>query len=97
MSGEPKDTVVLAGCLDFSGVNKLAADLLDTHTDLPMLQINAADVEQIGTPAVQVLLSAARQVVAEGRRFVVINETEAFREAFDDLGLSEQVEEWSNT
>lgn len=96
MSKDAGDVLLLSGCLDFSSVQKLAADLLDTDTELSAVQINAAEVEQIGTPAVQVLLAAAQQIASEGREFVVVDETDTFRHAFEDLGLTDQVTQWSN-
>ena len=95
MSEDPKSPLALSGCLDFSSVQKLADDLLNIDTDGPAIRVDANEVEQIGTPAVQVLVAAALQAEADGQSFKVVNKTDVFQGAFEDLGLSEQVEKWS--
>lgn len=85
----------LPSSLDFSGVQKLAEDLRTVHIDNLCVQIDAGDVDRIGTPAAQVLFAAALQADGDGQRFEVVNKTENFSQAFEDLGLSDQVKKWS--
>lgn len=56
---------------------------------------SAASVERIGTPCVQVLVAAARGLAAENRTLSLLQPTDAMRVAFSDLGLSAELDQWS--
>lgn len=59
-------------------------DLLDTNT---RVSIDAAAVERVATPCVQVLMAAAREARARGVGFAIGQPSPAFAEALADLGI----------
>lgn len=59
------------------------------------LTIDGSDVERVGTPAVQLLLAAAKAVAAEGRSFALRSPSAALAAAFLDLGLASELDCWS--
>ncbi|MEP3246192.1 MAG: STAS domain-containing protein [Sneathiella sp.] len=59
------------------------------------IALEASEVSTLTTPCLQVLISAGQTVEANGRVFSVTNPSSAFKEAFDDLGLTEIFNKWS--
>lgn len=58
------------------------------------LTIDASAVERLSTPAVQVLLAAARSCEQADRPFRIRRPTDAFAAALTDLGLAGRMAEW---
>ncbi|QDG78902.1 STAS domain-containing protein [Labrenzia sp. PHM005] len=95
MTSDTNSPFQLPSCVDFSRVQQLAEDLRAAQLENSNLQIDAGEVDQIGTPAAQVLVAAALQAGSDGQQFEVISQTESFQQVFEDLGLSDQIEQWS--
>lgn len=55
---------------------------------------NAAKVEKITTPGVQLLLAVSNEIKKNKAKCMVEEPTELFVEALNDLGLFEQLKEW---
>ena len=55
------------------------------------IEINAADVEQASTQAIQVLLAASEAWLADGKSFAVAAASEQFAEAVSLLGLTREL------
>jgi anti-anti-sigma regulatory factor len=89
--------VTLPTILDVSAAQTLKEALCDTILSGENIALSGADVERVGTPAVQVLLSAAQTSLADGRSFALTQPSEPLRLAFADLGLTDTLEQWSNT
>jgi len=87
--------VKLPAVIDLSNVSALKAMLVDQLNSLDPLAIDCTAVTRITTPAVQVLLSFAKTTAEEGRPPVLHNPSEAFRCAFSELGLQDQLTQWS--
>lgn len=58
------------------------------------LELDAAAVERMSTPCVQVLLAAGRAAQASKKTFKIINASEIFRTAIADLGLQSEFGKW---
>ena len=56
--------------------------------------IDAAAVDRLSTPCVQILLSAAQHMEQHGIPFVIRSPSDAFVSAFDDLGLFSFLMKW---
>lgn len=87
--------IKLPSQLDMGALPNLKEELLSALTATSGVTIEAADVERVGTPALQLLLAAARDVLQGGRPFTLHAPSEALMLAFDDLGLGGQAREWS--
>ncbi|RFC65366.1 STAS domain-containing protein [Fulvimarina endophytica] len=79
-------TIELEPILDISHAAGIA-DRLRALSGAPV-SVDASGVERIGTPVVQVLLSAARTWARAGGRFTIIAPSGAFLTGLTLLGLS---------
>jgi len=95
MSRDNDCVVNLQAALDLNNVHQLGEELIAATSQSGDLVIEAADVDRIGTPAIQVLVAAAFEAEREGRR-VQFSRSEALETAFSDLGLSKQFAQWSS-
>ncbi len=59
------------------------------------VRVNAGPVEQISTGCIQLLLAGARSAAMNDNAFIVADQSDAFKAAFDDLGLTEPRENWT--
>ncbi len=59
------------------------------------VRIDARQVQTLTTPAIQLLIATARECQGQGRPFIVIQPSDAFVTAFDDLGLFFEIRDWS--
>jgi len=59
------------------------------------VRVNAGPVEQISTGCIQLLLAGAKFAVKTDSAFIVSDQSDAFKAAFDDLGLNEIREDWT--
>ncbi len=69
---------------------------LEASSELEGIVVDAEQVERIGTPAVQVLLAAARTLSADGRAFALRKSSPAVCSAFEDLGLIDELKRWGD-
>src|SRR3546814_3048022 len=56
--------------------------------------IDAAAVDRLSTPCVQILVSAVQHMEQHGIPFVIRSPSDAFVTAFDDLGLFSYLMKW---
>ena len=87
--------IKLPSQLDMGALPGLKEELLGALAATSGVTVEGADVERVGTPALQLLLAAARDVLQGGRAFTLHAPSEALMLAFDDLGLGAQAREWS--
>ncbi len=88
--------VELVKVLDLNAVHDLRELLATTLSETGTIVINAENVERIGTPAVQVILAAGKELSNENRSIVISKSSETFQSAFADLGLEDQLLQWSS-
>lgn len=95
-AGEP--TVhALPSIVDLPAAQALKEILVEELSSGVSVRLDGADVERIGTPAVQVLLAAARTFSAQGRTFVLARPSAVLSAAFADLGLSRELAAWRSS
>ena len=58
------------------------------------LTLDAATVERMSTPCVQVLLAAGRTADSAATPFRILNASDAFQSAIADLGLRTEFDKW---
>lgn len=81
--------------VDISSINQIYDDLQSVVPGCQAFSCNAASVERITTPGVQLLLVAAQQLKNNNGTFSVIEPSEAFVRMVSDLGFSSQLNEWT--
>ncbi len=74
--------------LDLPAARRLKETLVEALAGEGPVALDAAGVERLSTPAIQVILAAGEHSVACGRPLSIRNATAAFKAAFEDLGLS---------
>jgi anti-anti-sigma regulatory factor len=87
--------LLLPACLDATGATAVVETLRavpDADWDL-----DGSAVERCGPPALEVLLSAARDVARAGSRFRIRAPSPALAAAFADLGLSQDLAGWRDS
>jgi len=95
-AGAPPDDGAfrLPAVIDIAGAAELRQTLL-TRIDVGALSsIDAAAVERITTPGVQLLIAAARSCERLGQPFHLSHASEAVTAAFADLGLETFLDSW---
>jgi chemotaxis protein CheX len=89
-----RDIVPLPPVLDIAAAHALKGLIGEALASSAGVTLEGARVESIGTPAVQVLLAAARTCAAQRRGFVLEQPSAAVCAAFDDLGLTSELAQW---
>jgi anti-anti-sigma regulatory factor len=98
LSGKGKSVALtLSPVVDILAAPDLHAALLKALERGRTIAIDAAPVERISTPAIQVLLAAAKAAEAAKLKFRVTNPSPALVSAFADLGLKPTLDQWSAT
>ncbi|MDF3809596.1 MULTISPECIES: STAS domain-containing protein [Rhodopseudomonas] len=92
-SSPDSDAKCLPQMLDLPQANGLRDDLIQLLAQGAVV-LDAAAVERMSTPSVQVLLAAGRAADAAGSELQIVNASEAFRAAIDDLGLRAEFKNW---
>ena len=84
--------------LDISYAEKLKAEVMQSFEKFAEkgLTLDASSVNRVTTPCVQVILAVAQSCSMASVNFKIISPSEAFARAFDDLGLTNQLNNWSN-
>ena len=92
--GKTPDSVVLEARLDAAGADSLRTVLLERIELDGDIILDASEVSLIDTPAVHVLLGAARSCDARGKAMKLDRPSEPFLEAFQILGLDTEIQNW---
>jgi anti-anti-sigma factor len=87
--------LALPAILDIGNAVELMDTLVAALEQSPVLRLNGSKTEQVSTPGVQVLLAASQSAQSGGGKLVLADPSQALREAFDALGLPNQLKEWS--
>ena len=85
----------LATVLDATVASELRDVLTEAFASNKPVRANAGPVEQISTGCIQLLLAGAKFSAEMGSPFIVSDQSDAFKAAFDDLGLNEIREDWA--
>lgn len=81
--------------LDMVALAHLKDELIDAAVATNTIVVDGSAVEMVGTPAIQLLLAAAKLFASEGRNFVLQAPSPVLAMAFDDLGLGAQARQWN--
>lgn len=85
----------LAMVLDATIATEFRDVLTEAISSKKPVRFNAAPVEQISTGCIQLLLAGAKFAVEIDNTFIVSDQSDAFKAAFDDLGLNEISDNWA--
>jgi anti-anti-sigma regulatory factor len=86
MSDAGSADLQLPEALDAVAATALRQSLLE-RLSIPLI-VDASQVQRLSTPALQVLMAAAKSWAAAGQGFAIIRESDAFRSARLLLGLT---------
>ena len=87
--------IILPAQLDMAALPSLKEALEAAALSLNPLRIDGSGVERVGTPAIQLLLAAAKAFSSARRGFALEAPSQELSSALDDLGLGFQTCEWS--
>jgi anti-anti-sigma regulatory factor len=93
--GMDKVEIRLPAQLDMAALPGLKEELEAAALSANALRIDGSDVERVGTPAIQLLLAAAKAFSGEGRSFALEASSHELSSALDDLGLGLDTCQWS--
>ncbi|MBO6795550.1 STAS domain-containing protein [Maricaulis sp.] len=94
MSDVPANTIELPARLDVPAAEALLTELLEYRGSDADLVVKGSDVGLIDTPAIQILMSAARDQAARKRAFTLNDPSAAIREAMELMGLENELATW---
>ena len=86
--------LTLPATIDIGNAQELLDSLAAALEQSPVLRLNGAKTIQVSTPGVQVLLAASQSALAGGGRLILSSPSQALQDAFDGLGLPNQLSEW---
>ncbi|MGH1481284.1 MAG: STAS domain-containing protein [Geminicoccales bacterium] len=86
--------VTLPPILDISHAEALRDCLLDTIAPDMVLTLDSAQVEQMTTPGIQMMLAVVECASRKGMAFKLANPSEPLIDAFKDSGLFPQLMSW---
>ena len=87
-------TQLLPATLDLGNAQDWKERLLAALSLNPVLRLDGAEMQNITTPGVQMLLAADRSATSRGGKLVLSNPSAALEAAFEDLGLAGKLQEW---
>ena len=90
-------TIKLGSVMDLSTAAALKGEILEVIDAANGMGVDAAEVESLTTPCVQILVAAGLAMEQRDQDFFIDNATPAVRAAFQDLGLGSSFERWSKT
>jgi anti-anti-sigma regulatory factor len=95
VSNGKKDTRISLGpVFDIRAAGPLREALLKALKRGKPVTVDAAQVERLSTPCIQVLLAAGKTAEAGGGRLALAQASDAFIAAFSDLGLFASLMSW---
>ena len=93
-SGKKESRITLGPVLDIRAASPLRDGLQKALKRGKPLVLDAAQVDRLSTPCIQVLLAAGKSVEAAAGRIVLAQASDAFVAAFSDLGLFANLMSW---
>ena len=94
VAGRETLRIDLAAVMDATMAMELRDILSEAVSSDKPVWVNAGSVEQISTGCIQILLASSKSAIKADSTFTVSDQSDAFKAAFDDLGLSETREGW---
>jgi anti-anti-sigma regulatory factor len=87
--------LALPAIMDIGNAQELMDSLVAALEQSPVLRLDGSKTTQVSTPAVQILLAASQSAAEGGGKLVVAKPSQALKDAFENLGLPNQLSEWS--
>jgi chemotaxis protein CheX len=81
--------------LDLTEAQNLRDSMIRASAERSIV-LDASSVERMSTPCIQVLLGAGRAADVSRKPFKIVNASDVFRSAIDDLGLHAEFSNWMN-
>ncbi len=94
VAGRETLRIDLAAIMDAAMAMELRDVLSEAVSSDKPVWVNAGSVEQISTGCIQILLASTKSAIKADSTFTVSDQSDAFKAAFVDLGLSETCEDW---
>lgn len=86
----------LTPVLDMSAADELLMALQNGVAHHQSLTLDAADVDRVSTPCMQVILAASIKIEKAGGVFAISNVSPGFERGIRELGLTDYLNKWSN-
>jgi len=93
-NGKKNSRITLGPVLDIRAAGPLRDGLQKALKRGKPIVLDAAQVDRLSTPCIQVLLAAGKSVEAAAGRIVLTDASDAFVAAFSDLGLFANLMSW---
>jgi chemotaxis protein CheX len=93
-NGKKDSRITLGPVLDIRAASPLRDGLQKALKRGKPIVLDAAQVDRLSTPCIQVLLAAGKSVEATASRIVLSQASDAFVAAFSDLGLFANLMSW---
>ena len=93
-NGKKDSRITLGPVLDIRAASPLRDGLQKALKRGKPIVLDAAQVDRLSTPCIQVLLAAGKSVEAAASRIVLAQASDAFVAAFSDLGLFANLMNW---
>ena len=93
-SGKKESRITLGPVLDIRAAGPLRDGLQKALKRGKPIVLDAAQVDRLSTPCIQVLLAAGKTAEAGGGRIQLAQASDAFVAAFSDLGLFAALMSW---
>jgi len=87
-------TITLPSSLDIVVSGDLKEALLYARSMNKKLVLDGSEVDQLSTPAIQLVIAVEQSLTADGIEAVLLNPSAEFASAFDDLGLFSSLMKW---
>jgi anti-anti-sigma regulatory factor len=87
--------LALPAVMDIGNAQDLMDSLVAALEQNSVLRLDGSKITQVSTPAVQVLLAASQSAAEGGGRLILAKPAQALKDAFENLGLPNQLKEWS--
>ncbi len=81
--------------LDMAAADDFLESLKSCVSQNKNLTLDGAEVERVSTPCIQVLLAAASKVEKAGGQFSIVNATPMFERGMRELGVLDDLNNWS--
>jgi anti-anti-sigma regulatory factor len=81
------EQIKLSPVIDLTTAQVLKNDLILPYHDGRAIDLDASEVERIGTPGLQLIWSAMASFSTSGIGLKILNPSSAFLDAFEDAGL----------
>ena len=88
--------ITMPSSMDIMAAEEIKQLLLEAINNAANIVVDAAKVERLTTPCIQLLIAFDQELKNQNTTFKITNASDAFINALEDVGLDEKYQEWSN-